>query len=172
MPKTRDSGVTKDKGVKGKTLAPAEGERRAIRGYLGQYDRAGAAIYSELERGQLLWIGVADRNAGIADDLVLGFDGLVVGHQFKTSRFPASFTVETLLTGANGLLKPLVEAWQTLRSNQPAARIEIRLVVNDYPSTSDSPGNSPQHTARRFSTISSGSLIVLCKSGGIVVGAV
>ncbi|WP_224789905.1 hypothetical protein [Pseudomonas fluorescens] len=108
--------MTKDKGVKGKPLAPAEGERRAIRGYLGQYDRAGAAIYSELERGQLLWVGVADRNAGIADDLVLGFDGLVVGHQFKTSRFPASFTVETLLTGANGLLKPLVEAWQTLRS--------------------------------------------------------
>ena len=150
MPKTRDSGVTKDKGVKGKPLAPAEGERRAIRGYLGQYDRAGAAIYSELERGQLLWIGVADRNAGIADDLVLGFDGLVVGHQFKTSRFPASFTVETLLTGANGLLKPLVEAWQTLRSNQPAARIEIRLVVNDYPSTSDSPGNSPTAHSAAF----------------------
>lgn len=85
MPKAKDSGVTKKKGEKGRALLPAEGDRRAIRGYLGQYDRAGASIYAELERGQLLWNGVADRNSGIADDLVLGFDGLVVGHQFKTS---------------------------------------------------------------------------------------
>ena len=65
--------------VKTKTLPPAEGERRAMRGYMGQYERAGAAIYAELERGQLEWIGVADRSAGIVDDLVLGFNGLIVG---------------------------------------------------------------------------------------------
>ena len=76
--------------------APAEGERRALRGYIGQYERAGAAIYAALERDELLWIGVADRNAGIADDLVLGFGGLVVGHQFKTSKFPTTFTSRTL----------------------------------------------------------------------------
>lgn len=35
-----------------------------------------------------------DRRAGIADDLVLGFDGLIVGRQFKTSRFPSTFTIE------------------------------------------------------------------------------
>lgn len=47
---------------------------------MGQYDQAGAAIYAALERGLLFWIGVADRSAGIADDLVIGFDGLVIGH--------------------------------------------------------------------------------------------
>jgi len=130
------------------TLAPAEGERRAMRGYMGQYDRAGAAIYAELERGQLLWIGVADRSAGIVDDLVLGFDGLVVGHQFKTAKFPGAFTVETLFTGAEGLLKPLVNAWQSLRKADPGSRIEIRLVVNDYPSINDKPGETtPAHSA-------------------------
>ncbi|WP_074928179.1 ATP-binding protein [Nitrosomonas eutropha] len=128
--------------------APAEGERRALRGYIGQYERAGAAIYAALERDELLWIGVADRNAGIADDLVLGFDGLVVGHQFKTSKFPSTFTVGTLFTGANGLLKPLVHAWQCLRKNNPGSRVEIRLVVNDFPSTTDKPGDgSPPHSA-------------------------
>lgn len=121
--------------------APAEGERRAIRGYIGQYERAGAAIYTALERDELLWIGVADRNAGIADDLVLGFDGLVVGHQFKTSKFPGTFTVETLFTGANGLWKRLVHAWQCLRKDNPGSRVEIRLVVNDFPSTTDKPGD-------------------------------
>lgn len=54
--------------VKIKTLPPAEGERRAMRGYMGQYEKAGAAIYAELECGQLEWIGVADRSAGIVDD--------------------------------------------------------------------------------------------------------
>ena len=129
-------------------LAPAEGERRAMRGYVGQYERAGAAIYAELERGQLLWIGVADRSAGIVDDLVLGFDGLVVGHQFKTAKFPGTFKVETLFTGANGLLKPLVNAWRSLRKADPSSRVEIRLVVNDYPSINDKPGDAaPAHSA-------------------------
>jgi hypothetical protein len=127
---------------------PAEGERRALRGYIGQYERAGAAIYAALERDELLWIGVADRNAGIADDLVLGLSGLVIGHQFKTSKFPTTFTVETLLTGANGLLKPLVHAWQCLRKDNPGTRIEIHLVVNDFPSTTDKPGDgTPAHSA-------------------------
>lgn len=119
-----------------------------MRGYMGQYDQAGAAIYAELERGQLLWIGVADRSAGIADDLVLGFDGLVIGHQFKTSRFPAPFRIVTLLTGAEGLLKPLIDAWQGLRKHYPGSRVQIRFVVSDYPSDSDTPGDAlPPHSA-------------------------
>lgn len=131
-----------------RTTPPAEGERRAQRGYVGQYEKVGAAIYAALERDQLRWIGVADRSAGIADDLVLGFDGLVVGHQFKTSRFPGTFTVETIFTGAGGLLKPLIHAWQCLSKDAPSARVEIRLVVNDIPSVKDKPGDaSPPHSA-------------------------
>jgi tetratricopeptide (TPR) repeat protein len=127
---------------------PAEGERRALRGYIGQYEKAGAAIYAALERDQLRWVGVADRSAGIADDLVLGFDGLVVGHQFKTSKFPGTFTVETIFTGADGLLKPLIHAWQCLSKDNPDARVEIRLVVNDIPSVTDKPGDvTPPHSA-------------------------
>ncbi|MBU2804258.1 ATP-binding protein [Acidithiobacillus ferridurans] len=134
--------------VRNRAVAPAEGERRALRGYMDQYDKAGAAIYAELERGQLLWIGVADRSAGIADDLVLGFDGQVVGHQFKTAKFPGTFRIETLFTGADGLLKPLVKAWQSLRTANPGSRVEIRLVVNDYPSINDNPGDAtPAHSA-------------------------
>ncbi|MBE2967033.1 ATP-binding protein [Burkholderia cepacia] len=127
---------------------PAEGERRALRGYVGQYEKAGAAIYGALESNQLRWVGVADRSAGIADDLVLGFDGLVVGHQFKTSKFPGTFTVETIFTGADGLLKPLIHAWRCLSKDNPGARVEIRLVVNDIPSVNDKHGDaSPPHSA-------------------------
>ena len=127
---------------------PAEGERRALRGYVGQYEKAGAAIYAALERDHLRWIGVADRSAGIADDLVLGFDGLVVGHQFKTSKFPGTFTVETIFTGADGLLKPLIHAWQCLSKDNPDTRVKIRLVVNDIPSVNDKHGDAtPPHSA-------------------------
>lgn len=147
MPSNDDSDVPNDI-THFQRLAPAEGERRAMRCYMGQYERAGAAIYAELERGQLLWIWIADRSAGIVDDLVLGFDGLVVGHQFKTARFPGTFTIETLFTGADGLLKPLVDAWQRLRKAEPGLRVEIRRVVNDYRSNKDKPGDAaPAHSA-------------------------
>lgn len=146
MSATSDS--NKKSPISGHTTPPAEGERRALRGYVGQYEKAGAAIYAALERDQLRWVGVADRSAGIADDLVLGFDGLVVGHQFKTSKFPGTFTVETIFTGADGLLKPLIHAWQCLSKDNPDARVEIRLVVNDIPSVNDKHGDAtPPHSA-------------------------
>ena len=106
-------------------IPPGEGERRAQRGYGRQYESSGAAIYAALNGGgDLLWIGVADRSAGIADDLVLGFSERVVGHQFKTSQFPEKFTLKTLLMGADGLLKPLTDAWQYLKSTNPGEGIE------------------------------------------------
>ncbi|WP_143136616.1 ATP-binding protein [Burkholderia ubonensis] len=116
---------------------PGEGERRAQRGYTRQYNSAAAAIYAALERGTLEWVGLADRGAGIADDVVLGFAGRVVGHQFKTSRFPVKFQLRTLLLGAAGLLQPLATAWQALKRSNPGQLAEIRLVTNDYPSTTD-----------------------------------
>jgi len=51
---------------------PGEGERRAQRGYGAQYQTSAAVIYAGLERGDLEWVGLADRGAGIADDLVPG----------------------------------------------------------------------------------------------------
>lgn len=50
-------------------------------------------------------MGVADRSAGIADNLALGLNGLVVRYQFKSTKLSATFTIETLLTHADGLLK-------------------------------------------------------------------
>lgn len=125
---------------------PGEGERRAQRGYTRQYDAAAAAIYSGLDRGDLRWIGLADRCAGIADDVVLGYDADVVGHQFKTSRDPATFRVRTLLTGANGLLPGLVIAWAELRGSCPGQNVRIRVVVSDTPSNNDDVGGGAGST--------------------------
>jgi hypothetical protein len=119
------------------TVAPGEGERSAQRGYTSQYGLAAAAIYASLRKDDLEWVGLADRGAGIADDVVLGYPACVVGHQFKISRFARPFGIQARLTGADGLLKPLVDAWQALKCTHPEKAVEIRLVTNDYPSTSD-----------------------------------
>jgi hypothetical protein len=117
--------------------APGEGERRAQRGYGTQYTSSAAAVYTALERDGLTWIGIADRSAGIADDIVIGLPGRIVGHQFKTSNYPTTFRLRTLLLGADGLLLPLVHAWQKLRQSSQGETIEVRLVTNDIPATKD-----------------------------------
>jgi hypothetical protein len=128
---------------------PGEGERRAQRGYTRQYDAAAAAIYHGLDHGDLRWIGLADRCAGIADDVVLGYDGDVIGHQFKSSRDPGTFRIRTLLTGASGLLPGLVVAWGELRGSCPGQNIRIRVVVSDTPSENDDVGGGAGST-RQF----------------------
>lgn len=134
--KSEKPGVNKSK----TPVPPGEGERRAQRGYVAQYQLSAAAIYAGLDRGDLLWIGLADRTVGIADDVVLGFINRIVGHQFKVSKFPDRFRLRTLLLGESGLFKPLAEAWQSLRQAHPNEPVEIRLVTNDYPSTTDDLG--------------------------------
>ena len=47
-----------------------EGERRAQRGYQQQYAVSAALIYAGLKNDELEWLGVADRSAGVLDDLV------------------------------------------------------------------------------------------------------
>ncbi|WP_273217744.1 ATP-binding protein [Pseudomonas sp.] len=116
------------------TMAPGEGERNAQRGYVQQYRSGAAAIYDALDKDQLNWIGVADRSAGIADDIVLGLPGKVVGHQFKTSAYAKVFEIEALLLGAEAMLLKLVKAWTSLRESHEEPLTEVRFVTNDIPS--------------------------------------
>lgn len=129
---------------------PAEGERRAQRGYTRQYSEAAAAIYAELERGNLQWVGLAHRSAGILDDLVLGYENRIVGHQFKTSRYADRFTLTTFLMGADGLLKPSADSWRVLRESYPGLTIETMLVTNDFPSTNDRIGSGESAHSAAF----------------------
>lgn len=132
-------------------LTPSgEGERRAQRGYQQQYAASAPLVYSSLKNDELEWVGVADRNAGVLDDLVLGLAGRVVGHQFKSSQFDQRFTIEGLLLGADDLLAKLAASWSLLCSQFPDAIVELRLVaVNYYPSSDDAliEGASHRHTS-------------------------
>lgn len=129
---------------------PGEGERRAQRGFQNQYRQSAALIYSALLKNELNWVGLADPDVGILDDLVLGLGDKVVGHQFKSSQFAEPFRLKTLLIGGNGILKDLIGSWAKLQAKYAGEQVEIRFLTTDYPSTTDSVAEArdePVHSA-------------------------
>lgn len=116
---------------------PADGERWAQHGYQRQYLSSGAIIYDSLQRNDLSWIGVADRRAGIVDDLVLGTFDTVIGHQFKSSQTPKSTRLTAMLLGKDSYISALASSWKCLKEQFSDKLVEIRFVTTDYPSASD-----------------------------------
>ena len=124
--------------VGGREVLPSgEGERRAQRGYVPQYDLAARLILQALASGRLKWIGVADRNAGAFDDIVLGLGDRISAYQVKTSSDPRPFSIKTVLLGAGDLLRRMIEARQKLEFQHPNTIIEIIYACDDYPKTDD-----------------------------------
>lgn len=132
------------------TTPSADGERIAIAGYGNQFDSAALLLFDALADASLSWIGVGYRSAGNADDIVIGRLGRVSGYQFKSSKYPAPFTLKTLLLGANGLWKPLVGAWRSLRAEHPGQTIDIHLHTSDVPSTTDTVGTGGKAHSAAF----------------------
>jgi hypothetical protein len=121
---------------RGNTIAPGEGERRAQRGYVPQYDFAARLVYEAIAAGTLQWVGVADRSAGNFDDVVLGLSERIIAHQVKTSSKPKKFSVRTLLLGSNALLASLVSVWKKLKGTE-SLPIEVVYVCDDVPAEDD-----------------------------------
>jgi hypothetical protein len=107
---------------------PGEGERRAVRGLVSQYDFAARVIYASLASRRLRWVGLADRRAGSFDDVVLGLNDKIVGHQIKSSRDPDSFNVRTLLLEAEKLLSKLLDSWTNFARIIPMLEWRSRLL--------------------------------------------
>jgi hypothetical protein len=120
------------------TTAPGEGERRAQRGYVPQYDLAARVIYEALAAGRLQCIGVADRGAGAFDDLVLGLRDRIAAYQIKSSRDPEPFSIRTILLGGGDLLGRMLESRRKLHAQYPDVLIETVYACDDYPRTNDS----------------------------------
>jgi len=136
-------------------VAPAEGERRAIRGFAAQYLFAATRILASLRSRQLLWIRVADPEAGRVDDLQVGSRSQVDGYQVKWNRFPAAFSFSDLRDGRGGdrsLIAQLADGWKRLTVLHASRRVVVHLVTNDVPSVNDSlPGTEGlSRGARRY----------------------
>jgi hypothetical protein len=113
------------------TVAPGEGERRSMRGYVPQYELGARLIYEAMLAGNLKWIGLADRNAGHFDDIVLGLDDRVAAYQLKTKVDPEAFSLKTLLLGAEVLLSKMVASWDALHSAHPGTTVTVTFATDD-----------------------------------------
>ncbi len=125
-----------------KSIPPGEGERRAQRGYVPQYDLAAHLIYLAMAAGKLRWIGVADRGAGSFDDIVLGLADRTQAYQVKASGTPEPFTVSTALTGAATILARMIDARAKLAPI--GGIIETIFVTDNYPRVDDNVGTDDE----------------------------
>ncbi len=123
-----------------KQIPPGEGERRAQRGYVPQYDLAAYLVFLAIAAGTLRWIGVADRGAGSFDDIVLGLADRTQAYQVKSSTTPEPFTVSTALTGAAQILARMIDARAKLAPI--GGVIETIFVTDDYPRLDDNVGSA------------------------------
>ena len=127
--------------VLSRAVRPAEGERRAVAGFHAQYLISASLIYRPLRDRTLLWIRVADPDAGRVDDLQIGSQARIGAYQIKSGLYGGNFTFHELTNRANGdssLLGDLASGWKSLKSLRPNERVVVHLVTNRTPSTSAS----------------------------------
>lgn len=127
---------------------PAEGERRAVSGYSGQYRVSAWIVLQHLRRRTLEWIRVADPDAGRVDDLQLGTPNRVDAYQVKWNQLAGNFSFNDLTrasSNAPSVIEQLADGWSRLKQRYQRSRVVVHLVTNDSPSKRDSPpaGSSP-----------------------------
>lgn len=134
------------------TLTPGEGERRAQSGYVPQYETAAMLIYGGIASGDLQWIGVADRSAGTFDDVVLGYRGKAIAYQMKSTVGVETFSLRTLLLGAENVLSKIDESRKQLATTlSPGTEIHTVFVTDKMPSENDSLiGNGTQVSSAAY----------------------
>ena len=121
-------------------VAPAEGERRAVSGFLHQYRVAASIILPHMRDGTLKWIRISDPEAGRVDDFQLGSESRVDADQVKWSQFSGPFTFNDLVREARpspSLLRQLADGWTRLRATHNGQHIVVHLVTNQTPSVHD-----------------------------------
>ena len=131
------------------TVAPGEGERRAIGGYYTQYLTSASLILQELRGGNLQWIRIADPKAGRVDDLLIGSPGRVDAYQVKSARYARPFTFRDLTvpqSSAPCLIRQLAQGWLILKQRYGQSRVVVHLVTNQIASSANATlpiGDSP-----------------------------
>ena len=138
------------------TVAPGEGERRAIGGYHAQYLTSASLILRDIRHGRLQWIRVADPKAGRVDDLLIGSPGRVDAYQVKSAQYGRAFTFRDLTvpqSGAPSLIQQLAQGWRTLKQRYGQSRVVVHLVTNQIASSGNAalPIGDPPPTPKHFS---------------------
>ena len=145
-------------------LAPAEGERAALRGYRWQYDHIAARVYDAIREHEFLQLRLTDPDAGHVDDLVLVRDGRVDAYQLKSAGHDGYLTFSKVVgaprrrksSEGSSLIGALADGWGRLRGSYENVR--VHLVAQQMASVNDHLGQgdrrpSPDHFAAFISQV-------------------
>jgi hypothetical protein len=122
-----------------RAAAPAEGERNAVVGYLGQYESAALRTLRALQDGKLVSVLVADGRAGQIDDFQLRLTDRVDAHQIKWSSHPGNVSYGAFVRDTRKrtrYIRQLADGWQRLTKLHSPQRVVVHWVTNDAPSKS------------------------------------
>ncbi|MGP1272742.1 MAG: ATP-binding protein [Phycisphaerales bacterium] len=120
--------------------APAEGERRAMTGYLPQYEIAAWSIMRHLREQSFESIRLGDTDAGRVDDFIILSTNAVDGHSVKWSERKDTVTFLDFTRPRDKApcwVAQLADGWKRLGVNHPNRRVAVHLVTCDIPSKSD-----------------------------------
>lgn len=123
-------------------MNPAEGERRALVGYIAQYKVAASLIYETLLDESLEWIKITDPEAGQVDDIQIATEGTLDAYQIKWGGAARSRTFNDLINktkrknGSNkpSLIQQLAEGWHKLTDSNIDRRVRVSLISRHVPS--------------------------------------
>jgi hypothetical protein len=87
--------------------------------------------------GTLSFIALADDQAGMFDDLVIGIAGQVVGHQYKSSSKPKPVGVKGLLLGEENVIADCATSFTMLEAAFPGKFIRVRYITSHIASVAD-----------------------------------
>lgn len=126
------------------TMAPGEGERRALSGYVPQYKVAAEKIHARLSAGDLHEIGIADPEAATLDDIQIvhhqGSALVLDAFQVKWGD-PTDVVVQAEFAGLLGEMaagrKAIIDARdrRVKQREAPVSRVICRVYTNRPPTT-------------------------------------
>ena len=122
--------------------APAEGERNAVVGFLGQYEHAALCTLAALHEGTLDAVRLADVQAGQIDDFQLRCPGQVEAYQIKWSLLPGTVGFAAFLRDSSdgaAYIRQLADGWTRLRGVHLGSRVRVHFVTNEMPSPKANP---------------------------------
>lgn len=122
--------------------APAEGERSAAVGYLGQYEFAAARTLDALRENTLVSVRVADVKAGQIDDFQLRSAERVDAHQVKWSQYADNIGYAEFVRDGKDrtrYIRQLADGWERLTALHGSRRVVVHFVTNDVASNSRNP---------------------------------
>ena len=126
----------------GSHVSPADGERRAMVGYVPQYTVAAELIYDSLLHGTLEWVKIADPEAGRVDDIQIASPGRIDAYQVKWGETIQTMSFRDLTSDIKrkdsppkpNLMKQLADGWQRLASLHQDREIYVHLITCHVPS--------------------------------------